>query len=278
MRVLLDSGLRFPQGLAVDDYRQMLYVADPSLGKLVGYKLSAVDGSLKVGKMETIADGVEVRAVAVDGIGNVWFTDEPNQRIMRVPARAIEERDTTPEIVYDGVDFQEVRSPGGIAVDNFYVYWLNKADGKKVGSLIRAPQRPPVTFIEGNISNFTTDALEAQRFIHRLASNADKCYGVCLALQHAFYTDDTKVVYGVSRAAVARDEEVPIASYLSEPRGCAYDGSGTIYFADKQANAIFSLPGNMKQLTHQRDMVKAAELEGAFGVTVFTDLHGPWED
>ena len=67
METLIDSGLTFPQGVAVDDYRRMLYVADPALGKLVGYSLRHEGGRLSVGPQETVASGAEVRSVSVDG-------------------------------------------------------------------------------------------------------------------------------------------------------------------------------------------------------------------
>jgi len=269
MQVLVSTGLQFPQGVAVDDYRQMLYVADPSLGKLVRYKLQASGDTLQVGKMETVASGVEVRAVAVDGLGNVWFTDEPNQRIMRVTAQMIQEGRTTPQTVYDGSALKEVSSPGGIAVDNFFVYWLNKAGGQGSGTLVRALQHPAVD-LGGNVTSLVAHAPG----VHKLADNADKCYGICLALGNAYFSDEFKSLYGVSRAAVARSEEVAITGSFTEPRGCAYDGDSTVYVADKTENAIYGFAANMERLMPGREMVKAAELQGAFGVTVFTDLGG----
>merc|ERR1719203_1019842 len=90
--------------------------------------------------MEDVANIVQVRAVAVDGLGNVWFTEEPKQRIMRVTAEMVERGNRTAEVIYEASSLSEVRSPGGIALDNFFVYWLNKADGQTAGSLIRAEQ------------------------------------------------------------------------------------------------------------------------------------------
>jgi len=261
MQVLVSTGLQFPQGVAVDDYRQMLYVADPSLGKLVRYKLQASGDTLQVGKMETVASGVEVRAVAISGlkriIGLVFHRCYPT------------EGRTTPQTVYDGSALKEVSSPGGIAVDNFFVYWLNKAGGQGSGTLVRALQHPAVD-LGGNVTSLVAHAPG----VHKLADNADKCYGICLALGNAYFSDEFKSLYGVSRAAVARSEEVAITGSFTEPRGCAYDGDSTVYVADKTENAIYGFAANMERLMPGREMVKAAELQGAFGVTVFTDLGG----
>lgn len=270
MRVLVGSGHTYPQGIAVDDYRQMLYVADPSLGKLVRYPLLASGKNLKVGKMETVASDVEVRAVAVDGLGNVWFTDEPQQRILRLTAQMIEKKTTTPEVVYDGASMESVRSPGGIAVDNFYVYWLNKASGQSVGSLIRAPQSAPGL----SLANLSAGGQpeRGHTFLQSLSKASDKSYGVCLTSTNAFFTDEFNKVYGVSRTAVARDEATAITASFGEPRGCAFDGDGTVYVADKAHNAIYQFASNMERLRPDRLMTKAAEMQGAFGLAIYTHL------
>jgi len=282
MRILINTGLTYPQGLAVDEYRQMLYVADPSMGKLVRFPLRSSEDALTVGAMETVATNVEVRAVAVDGVGNVWFTDESQQRVMRVTAKMIESGMKTPQIVYSASENEEVRSPGGIALDSFFVYWLNKAEGQTAGSIIKGTQNPDTTIISAapTVTNGTSNATSALLATSRRTSvsltglgyNAEKCYGVCLSQRNAFYTDEFKNIYGVPRTATARNEVVTISTAFQEPRGCAYDGDSTVYVTDKAQNAIFSFAANMEQLLPGRSMTKAAELQGAFGVAVYTNL------
>jgi len=129
-----------PQGLAVDQYRKKLYVGDPDLGRLVAYDLSAGsdDGTLKVGEQQTVASGVDARWVTVDGLGNVYFSDEAKNRIMKVSAEAIDSgKASTAEVLYEGKDTAFVSAPGGIVADNFFVYWVNKLGGAQAGSLIR---------------------------------------------------------------------------------------------------------------------------------------------
>eukprot|EP00429_Kryptoperidinium_foliaceum_P066434 CAMPEP_0176051264 /NCGR_PEP_ID=MMETSP0120_2-20121206/25486_1 /TAXON_ID=160619 /ORGANISM="Kryptoperidinium foliaceum, Strain CCMP 1326" /LENGTH=351 /DNA_ID=CAMNT_0017384705 /DNA_START=1 /DNA_END=1056 /DNA_ORIENTATION=+ len=268
MRVLVSKGLTFPQGIAVDAYRHFLYVADPSLGKLVRYKLRPSNDALSVGKQQDVASPVEVRAVAVDGMGNVWFTDEANQRVLRVSAKQLEEGHRTPQVVYDGSVVPEVRSPGGLAVDNFFVYWLNKAQGKTAGSLVKAKQNPSAA-----LASFNASATTQSGTVHPLASNAEKCYGTCIALGNMFYTDEFNKLYGVPRTAIARGEVVTVSDSFKEPRGCTYDGDSTVYVADKAANAIYMFAANMEQLRPDRPVGLAAELQGAFGVAVYTLLN-----
>jgi len=286
MRVLINQGLTFPQGLAVDEYRQVLYVADPGLGKLVRFPLSNSNGALAAGNMETVATGVEVRSVSVDGVGNVWFTDESQQRVMRVTAQMVENGVKTPQIVYSSSEFEEVRSPGGIALDSFFVYWLNKAEGQKVGTLIKGKQNPDIEIVSAtpsdssnatNTSGNATSLMQVASSGHHasltgLAYNAEKCYGVCLSHVNAFYTDEFKNLYGVPRTATARDEVITISTAFEEPRGCAYDGDSTVYVADKAKNAIYEFAANMDHLHPGSVITKAADLQGAFGVAVYTHL------
>lgn len=242
--------------MAVDDYRKRLFVADPNLGKLVGYDIIHNGDALSVGKMWTVAEGVEVRSVTVDGLGNVYFTEEPTQQIMKVTAAMIDAGQTVPLVLYDGRSVAQVSAPGGITADSFFVYWLNKASGEQVGTVVRAGAVP------GNSSALAPISL---------ASNAMKCYGICLALDTVFYTDESNNLYGVKRASTARHEPVTISSTLGEPRGCAFDGAGTVYVADKVTNSIFQFPSNMETLGHMQ-IQKAADLEGAFGVSIYTKL------
>lgn len=281
MRILVNSGLSTPQGIAVDEYRQMLYVADPSLGKLVRFPLKSSSEALAVGSMETVATDVEVRAVAVDGVGNVWFTDEAQQQVMRVTAKMIADGQTTPEIVYSAANEDEVRSPGGIALDSYFVYFVNKADGETAGSLIKGRQNPETAIVSAASVNDTSSNASSLAQVVRegkksslfaLGYNAEKSYGVCLSHRNAFYTDSVKQVYAVPRAATARNEVVTVSMGFSEPRGCAFDGDSTLYIADKARNGVYAMASNMENLLPNRPVSLAVTLQGAFGVAVYSHL------
>lgn len=258
-KTLIDKGLTFPQGVAIDEYRKKLYVADPNIGKLVRYDLYNHGDSLSVGKQQVIAEDVEVRAVAVDGLGNVFFTEEPSQRIMRVTAKMIEDGVTEAQTIYSANATSTVSSPGGVALDNYFVYWLNKDSGTQAGTLIRAHQEP-------------LNPSREDESTKTMATNAIKCYGICLALNNVFYTDENSNLYGIPRASTARSNPVTITSALQQPRGCAYDGGGTVYIADKAANAVYQFASNMSPLHPHVTLMKAGDLQGAFGVAIYTHL------
>lgn len=258
MRTLIDTGLVFPQGLAVDEYRNRLFVADPNLTGLVMYPISSNGDTVSVGAQQIVAAGVQTRAVAVDGLGNVVFSDEPNSRIMRVTSDMIASGNTKPVVIYDGKTLSSVKSPGGVAVDNYFVYWLNKASGTQVGTLLRAPQA----------GNSSSSGSAGQ--VSVIATNAPKAYGVCIGARNLFYTDEALNLYGINRASTSRHTVYTLSSKLQDPRGCVHDGAGTVYVADKTQNAVYQFASGMETLEPGVALTKAADLQGAFGLAIYT--------
>jgi sugar lactone lactonase YvrE len=251
---LIDSGLRSPQGLAVDHKSSMLFVADPDVRKVFGYKLGFIDGAngpmLRTeGEPRVAAQNIEARWVAVDGEGTVFFTDELRNVIMKVRAEDFATGTAKPEVVYDGSTVTEVNRPGGIAVDNFFVFWSNKAVGTQVGSVVKAAEEPP-------------SAPEAS--VTQIAKNSNKVYGVCLSQNNVFYTDTQKFLFAVKKTGGAT---ATISDRLLGPRGCSWDGDATVYIADKAAGALYSFPGNMHNLAPAK-LTKFADFDDAFGVAV----------
>jgi hypothetical protein len=145
-----------------------------------------------------------------------------------------------------------VSAPGGIATDNFHVFWTNKAVGTLVGSVVKGFETPPETNVAASVK--------------AIAKNAVKVYGVCLSMNNVFYTDSEAYVYAVKKTGGAIAE---VSSKMIQPRGCAWDGDGTVYIADKGGNAVYSFPGNMHTLTPMK-LTKAVDFEDAFGLAVIS--------
>lgn len=254
---LIDSGLKSPQGLAVDLKTNTLYVADPDVRKVLAYKLTFANGILMVESGPTVAaQNVEARWVAVDGVGNLFFTDELTNVIQKVPALDIQAGKTEPKMVYDGSTINSVNRPGGVAVDNFHVFWTNKAIGTSVGSVVKGMEEP-----EKGLA-------QSQSEVAEIAKNSNKAYGVCLSQNNVYYTNSEKFVYGVKKngGAIAT-----VSDQFMAPRGCAWDGDGTVFVADKTRNGIYSFPGNMHTLAPAQ-VTKVASYEDAFGLAV---IQGP---
>lgn len=256
---LIDSGLKMPSGLAVDHKRNSLYVADPALRKVLCYGLVFSGGNMMIsGEPSVAAQDKEVRWVAVDGTGSVFITDETNGQILRVPGDNLLRGDPTPMVVYEATTTSHVSAPGGIAVDNFHVYWTNKAGGtaENVGSLIRGMEKPKGTDVANELV--------------QLARNVPKAYGVCLSENNVYYTNAEKVVFGVKKTGSAI---ATITDVFEEPRGCAWDGDGTVYVADKKTGTVSSFAANMRNLA-PAPVSLTVKFEDAFGVAVVSSAMG----
>lgn len=252
MRTLIETGLVHPQGLAVDQRRGQLLVTDPDSRRIFSYRLHVHGDELTVDQPTVLAEGTEARWVAVDGVGNVFFTDEPSNQVNRISAENIRQGISRPEVVYDGNSLTQVSSPGGIAIDSFYAYWVNKQIGTQVGSVIKGSESPDTTNLASSVQT--------------LASNSDKSYGVCLALNNVFYTQPESTIYGVKKTGSA---VTTISDQMTNPRGCVWDGDGTVFVADRGANAVYSFAGNMQDLGAAH-ITKAVDFEDSFGVAVFS--------
>jgi len=259
-RLLIDTGLGHPQGIAVDQKRQLLLVADSALRKVVSYGLSLDrDGNLQVDEQTPLADDVESRWVAVDGPGNVYFSDEMGNRLFRVSARQVLDGDSSgaePVFPSGSAVASSVSAPGGIAVDNFYVYWANKLNGASTGTIVRSLDVAP---------NMTVDD-SVKEAANALSFNLPKAYGVCIAIDNVYFTAPDRSVYAVKTGG---GSPTMIADSLSSPRGCTWDGDSTVYVADRSAHGVFAFPGPMVSLA-QADARKVVDFPDAFGVAVFS--------
>jgi len=260
VKTLIDKDLVHPQGIAVDQKRQLLLIADSELRKVVSYGLMVhQDGTLGVDEQTPVAEDIASRWVAVDGPGNVYFTDEENSKVLKISAAQVLDGDTKPRPVFQehkGDGDGSILAPGGVATDNFHVFWTNKEQGEKVGTVMKALQGPTK-------SNTTGAELNS----HALAKNVQKAYGLCLAMGNLYYTDSEKHVYAVPTKGDGK--AVTVNSELSNPRGCAWDGESTIYIADRSADGVFALPAPSLSLAEAK-ATKVATFEGAFGVAVFS--------
>jgi len=254
MQNLIDTGLSMPQGLAIDNAQKFLYVADPDAKAIYRYRLDfGENGSLiQDGSKRVAVQNIEARWVAIDGIGNLFFTDESKNTINKVSRKELFLNTPKAEIIYDGSYQKSVSMPGGIAADNFFVFWSNKVSGRLVGSIVRAEESP--------------DGINRKTASLPLAKNGEKIYGVCLSQNNVFYTDHNANVYGVKKSGgsvtLANDQFV-------KPRGCAWDGDGTVFVADRQANAVYSFPGNAHVLSTVH-RTKVVDCEDAFGLAVIS--------
>lgn len=259
-RPLISRDLETPRGVAVDSKRQRLFVCDPARSKIYWYKLIVTTeggGRLFTDKRQKIAvNNVEARWVTVDSSGNIFYSNERDNLIQWKSFDEFSRGNPMARTLYDGKAVSAVSSPGGIATDGFNLFWTNKAVGTEFGSVVKGFQKLPESDV--------TDAVQP------IADNALKVYGLCLAGNNVFYTEDEKM-FAVKKTGGAVGV---ISDAMKQPRGCAYDGDGTVFVADQAGNAVYSLPANM-DMVHPEPLEKVLDFADSFGLAlVVTTISG----
>jgi|Transcript_84452 sugar lactone lactonase YvrE len=266
---LITSGLIEPCGIAVDHARMRLYVADPQSHKVFMYNLLFGDNGLSVDETAqyTAVNDVTSRWIAVDERGSLFCTDEKRSFIAEVPAEELAEiamEDFRRPIfhkvhkLFSGEKTREVDKPGGIAVDGISLYWGNRHRGRPVGSLMTAPEDPSSRRVRG-----------VPGVIGALSRNVDKVYGVCASPTAVFYTGGERLVYGAKPGAHhSRALASVVLDDFAHPRGCVWDGDGTMFLADKGNNAVWSFPSTFHHMGLMQ-AVKLCTVHNPYGIAVF---------
>mmetsp|Transcript_103157 Transcript_103157/g.188298 ORF Transcript_103157/g.188298 Transcript_103157/m.188298 type:complete len:355 (-) Transcript_103157:27-1091(-) len=268
-RGLVTHGLRKPMGLAVDHRRQRLFVADSERRKLFMYKLIYTDGEIAVdGRRHVAASGITPRWVAVDEeTGSVFCSDEVHSAVGEVLGEDIKKLSHagghTPKfhVLYSPDTTLAVDGPSGIAVDGFHLFWGNKAHGRRLGSVV------------SGLEDAHGRARDVPGTVTALSNNADKVHGLCASGSTVFYTGESRFVYSARKGSHGHDTRILISN-LDRPRGCAWDGDGTVYVADEGGRAVLSFPSS----SHNRGRLRASklfEVQGPYGIAVVRPPSSP---
>ncbi|CAD7946640.1 unnamed protein product [Amoebophrya sp. A25] len=245
-----------PQGICIDGPRNRLYVCDPgSKSKKVFWFELQVRGPAElkvVGQGKAAALQVEPQWCTVDHVGNLFFTDAVGS-IKKVPAEALMgEGVSSPSVVeelYNPNSAPQLSTPAGLTTDNMFLFWGNSELGTVKGSLGRAPQ-----------NNFYTGQTV------RIAANAEKVYGVCTVGSELYFTEEKLKIHAVKKTG---GTIVQVADTFVEPRGCIWDGEGSVFVADRKGGAIYELPTALPNALPSSTVTKVFNLEDAYGVAVF---------
>lgn len=255
-------GLRSPKGIAVfqSANASVLYVSDTDAENIYAYDLSTSmqHGTLTVGPQRRVVEGVAGGAswITVDGLGNLFFTVGANAQIEMVPMQDLFTGKPVGSTVLYAQDKATVSRPGGLASDNYFLYWANQDAGETAGTVVRAYE-----------SKARADSQSSGAFPKQLAANAAAASSVCLARDTVFYTGVSQSLFAVKRDGGAIAE---VSHGFNAPRGCIYDLEGTIYVADSADNRVYSLPGNFGSLRAVRRLTRVMEVEGPWSLAVVT--------
>lgn len=154
----------------------------------------------------------------------------------------------TAQTLFTADSSTSVSNPGGIAANMRYIFWTNKIAGTSKGVVIRVD-----------------NTAGSKRGVPKvLANNVDLAYGVCVNQNHVFFTGKSTNVYVVDQSG---GPVGTATSSLVAPRGCTWDGDGTVYVADKQGNAVMSFPAGHTLAPVNAE--KLVDVEGPFDVVMF---------
>jgi len=289
VHALIDAGLVTPQDIALDEHRELLFVADVDQRKILRYKLRVLKNRFS-GKLSLVTDGVPMTVVenkttswlTVDVAGNLFFSEKPTNKIYKISRALITDLEsgvflaknlrtesevalissnsrlsgkptaappTKPVILtlYDKAIDPNVASPEGVATNGKNLFWVNGNSGAVAG-----------TVVKGTIA-------ASQPYTSEIWSNeAESARGLCLTDHLAFFSSQS-TVFGLS---LHGGVPVKITQDLQLPRGCAWDGDGTIYLSDGKQNALFSFPSGQAEVN--KIPQKVVDLHDPFGVAVLT--------
>lgn len=272
-RLVGAENVKKPRGIAVDSFRKVLYVVDSDSTRCL-YAARIYfnhNGNIALEQAVKIVDNLASDWVAVDSSGNLFFaafnqlwTLSATAASDRISAGSTSADDLTPkespegqtktfELLYDGGNVKGVNTPQGIAVDGYHLFWANGQNGQQDGSVVQGLENP-----DGS-SEVTT-----------LSTNLATAHGVCLSAVRIFYTDAEQKVYSTKLNGGA---VTTVTDKLQKPRGCAFDGDGTIFIADNEANKIVSFSGSGINLGGRRLALVTDKAKEPFGVAVYHGDH-----
>lgn len=255
-----EGQLKEPMGLAVDSFRRLLFVADIGESAVLAFPLRITSGKVLGldGDPRVILGGVISHGVAVDYQGSIFCSDitPDGSRILMLSGQGVasklrgEEGSSVVEL-YSAKALAPVQEPHGVAVDGRLLFWTNFGAGASTGSLAQGLEVPPD---EG-----------AGPAVMRLDTQADGAYDVCLTGTRAFFTDDNGTVRSLRKSG---GTVTLVSKELAEPRGCAWDGDGTIFVASHSDGRIYSFSGGAPNI-EERPVVPVADVPGVYGLAVF---------
>lgn len=300
---LVDSGLMDPRGIAFDRDRGALYVADKGAKKIFRYHIY-VDDSHSSG-LSLTTDGVQlsimqnadVEWLHVDINGDVFYSDEKDKTINRIPVNVIDmlskgdyaasdlslvsekkmvasnsgvsESSHSKEVysIYEGATNPHVSTPAGVVSDGARLYWVNAVDGKKVGTVAEG-------FVDPHLPKTEKGGKVAAAFPSVALSNqTDTASAIAKSNKLIFFTSAEKGLGKVS-SLTSNGQVFDVATGLSQPKGLSWDGDQTLYVADEAASAVYSLP--VGRLMENAPLTRSAVLNGAFGLALFSEFDQAW--
>lgn len=272
------GGPASPSTICVDQTNSRLFVADIPTQKIYWYQLIQLpDGKLITdGRQQVAVESVEAKWLAVDGVGNLYYTGKqvvlPGTPGAGDSSEAIFKHDTIALATNDALSRAPVwtnantgspnarvgSAPSGITTDNFDLFWANGEKGKEHGAVVKAPISPP--------------EVSPGSSVQALADNTDEVRGVVLTPTSIFYAS-ADGIFGIPKSketAACGDSSCMLLAKGVKPTGLVWDGDGTVYFSDPGATpngAVFTFPSNGPLAKHKIE--RLVDVNGIYGIDMF---------
>lgn len=251
---------KFDEQNGVHYIQKYLLVADPGddCKKMHVYRYALFEnmGVFSTGEQQLVMRDKCVRWIASDAQGNLFATNENTNEILKLTSENIRGGLLVPPTVLyssQGPNSLQVTQPGGIAVDAFFLYWSNKVRGSLTGSLVKG-----MSYMPAGMAQYPE--------VVPIAKNADagQDYGVCIGGKTMFFTEKTNKLFAVQSGGGAI---ALISDELGQPRGCSWDGDGSIYVTDREGK-IYQFPGTMQQLRNVGKLKRVATMDDPYGIVI----------
>ncbi len=288
-----------PADVAVDGLGNV-YIADRSNNRVrkidAGGYISTIAGSSSIGGFggdngpATLAALSSPRGVAVDGKGNVYISDQVNDRVRKVDnAGMIITIAGTSTGGYNGdgiaATSAQLQGPYGIAVDNAGNVYVCDVDNERIRKIDASGM---ITTIAGiGTSGYNGEGIAA------IAAALSEPIGVAVDATGNVYIADgwnervrainaAGLIYtiaGNGTAGFGGDGGEALAAQLNGPYGVAVDGSGNIFISDYTNNRIRQMnrPTGVVSVQSAEAGLKMAPnpSSGRFSLTVTSDVNEP---
>lgn len=243
-------------GVATDTARGLLFVADPGKSAVIAFRAWPSRSRLYMDGATTIAAAVNAHWVGVNSVGTVFFTDVGSETLFAISAKDVEDLLNgrpagAPRALYAAAENTPLKNPQAVVGDGFNVLWVNGDAGATAGVVLKGVDDPP--------------SVDKEATVLKLAANSPAAYGLCTTGTRMFFTDANAKVFSMRKDG---GDLMLVTDMLHHPRGCAYDGDGTIFVADKQPGKVYSFSGGSPELG-QRLVTLAFTLDDAYGLAVF---------
>jgi len=251
---------KFDEQLGEHYIQTYLLVADPGddCKKMHVYRYALYEnmGTFTTGDQQLVMRDKCVRWIAADAQGNLYATNENTNEILKIESANMRAGQLVPPTVLyssQGPNALQVTSPGGIAADAFFLYWSNKVLGSMTGSVVKG-----MSFMPAGMAQYPE--------VTPIAKNADagQEMGVCIGGETIFYTEKNNKLFAVQSqgGAIAL-----ISDSLTDPRGCSWDGDGSVYVTDREGR-IYQFPGTMQHLRNVGKLKRVATMDDPYGIVV----------